>query len=319
MKQILETISEYNTIIIHRHSRPDMDAIGSQMGLKITLESMFPEKTMYVVGDINNMSYRATMDDISDDIYQNALAIITDVAVMKMISDDRYTLAKERIIIDHHTNDTDVEDVKIFYRDDSYSSACEIIIDMLMQEHIDIPQEAATYLYGGMVTDSGRFMYLKQAERTFRLASYVSKFNPNIRDFYDYLYTENLDRRLIKNKFQHFEQTNNHVAYRITSYEEIKETGLDFQAISRGMVNLMAGIKEIPIWGSFCQDETGNYIAELRSRNIPIVDIAKKYGGGGHLNACGATLTSLDEVHQMLHDLNQQKVIYDNKEKEERT
>ena len=311
MREILNTIKNYDTIIIHRHSRPDMDAIGSQVGLKLTLKEMFPEKKIYAVGDVNNMSYQAVMDDVSDKMYQDALAIITDVSVSKMISDDRYVFAKDRIIIDHHTNDTDVDNVLIFYRDDSYSSACEMIIDMFRQENIAIPQESATYLYGGMVTDSGRFMYLKEAERTFALASYVAKFKPNISHFYDYLYTETLERRMLKNKFQHFEQTEAHVAYRITSYQEIRNSGVDFQAISRGMVNLMAGIKEIPIWGSFCQDESGNYIAELRSRHIPIVDVAKKYGGGGHLNACGATLSSLDEVYHMLQDLDQEKQKYE--------
>ena len=31
---ILEKIKAYDTIIIHRHQRPDPDAIGSQVGLK---------------------------------------------------------------------------------------------------------------------------------------------------------------------------------------------------------------------------------------------------------------------------------------------
>jgi len=307
MKDIFKTIDQYQTIIIHRHSRPDMDAIGSQIGLKLILKKMYPNKHIYSVGDLNNMSYVATMDDISDETYQGALVIITDVAVKHMISDDRYQLAKERIIIDHHTNETDVEGVAIFYRDDSFSSACEMIIDMMMQENVDIPQEAATYLYGGMVTDSGRFLYLKKPERTFKLASHVSSFQPNIKDFYDYLYTEDLEKRRIKNKFQNFELTENNVAYRISSYQDIKETGLDFQAISRGMVNLMAGIKEIPIWASFCQDESGKYIAELRSRHIPIVDVAKQYGGGGHLNACGATLETIDDVYKLIQDLDTTK------------
>lgn len=316
MKQILETIKTYETIIIHRHSRPDMDAIGSQMGLKLTLQHMYPNKKIYAVGDVNDMSYHAIMDDISDDVYDHALAIITDVSVDHMISDKRYKRAKDIIIIDHHTNETDVERVNIFFRDDSYSSACEIIINMFKDEHIDIPKEAATYLYGGMVTDSGRFMYLKHAKRTFELAAYVSQFNPDFKNFYNYLYTESLERRLVKNKFQHFELTKEHVAFRITSHHEILETGLGFQSISRGMVNLMAGIKEILIWGSFCQDEHGKYIAELRSRHIPIVDIAKKYGGGGHLNACGATLDSLDEVYQLISDLDEAKIQYQLQRKE---
>ena len=64
-------------------------------------------------------------------------------------------------------------------------------------------------------------------------------------------------------------------------------------------------IKEIKIWANFTENEESKVIAELRSRDIPIVDIAKKYGGGGHALACGATLTSFEQAKEMLKDLNE--------------
>ena len=73
----------------------------------------------------------------------------------------------------------------------------------------------------------------------------------------------------------------------------------------------MAGIKEVRIWGSFSEDHNGSYVAELRSREIPIVDIAKKYGGGGHLNACGATLDTIEKVYQLIEDLNEKVILHD--------
>ena len=51
--KILEKIKEYDTIIIHRHSRPDLDAIGSQRGLALTLKHNHPEKNIYMVGDVS--------------------------------------------------------------------------------------------------------------------------------------------------------------------------------------------------------------------------------------------------------------------------
>lgn len=42
--KIIEKIHEYDTIIIHRHKRPDPDAIGSQVGLQKLLQKNFPEK-----------------------------------------------------------------------------------------------------------------------------------------------------------------------------------------------------------------------------------------------------------------------------------
>ena len=308
---ILEKIKEYQTIIIHRHQRPDLDAIGSQVGLKLLLEGQFPEKKIFVVGDLNTMSYLAKMDEVKGETYQDALVIITDVAVSHMISDVRYQLAKEIIIIDHHENDTDVERVSIHYKDTSYNSACEMIIDFAKTHGFHLSKDAATYLYGGMVTDSGRFLYLKNPERTFLLASYVSHYHPNIQDLYNYLYTESLSKKLLKNQFSTFELTKENVAYRINSKALIESTGEDFQSISRGMVNQMAGIKEVLIWGSFSEDQNGSYIAELRSREIPIVDVAKKYGGGGHLNACGATLDHIEKVYQLIEDLNEKVKLHD--------
>ena len=311
LKEIIDLIVSFQTIIIHRHSRPDLDAIGSQVGLKKLIEHHYPDKTIYIVGDLNTMSFHAKMDDIDDAVYEDALVIITDVAVAHMVSDDRYALAKARVIIDHHDNNTTIENVTYYYKDTSFNSACEMIIDFAMRFNLDMPKEAATYLYGGMVTDSGRFLYLKEPERTFSLASYVSKFEPDIKALYDYLYTESLKRKQIKNQFSSFELTKENVAYRINSQALIQSIGEDFQSISRGMVNLMAGIQEVKIWGSFSEDVNGKYVAELRSRDIPIVDVAKKYGGGGHLQACGATLETLEEVHKVLDDLDEKVRIND--------
>ncbi len=309
--KIYDLIQSYETIIIHRHQRPDMDAIGSQYGLYLTIRENYPNKKVYVVGDSNDMTYLASMDNIKDDVYKNSLAIITDVSVTRMISDNRYLLAKERVIIDHHQNDTDVENVSVFYKDPTFASAAEMIIDFIQEFKLRVTPEAATYLFGGMVTDTGRFMYLNNASKTFELAAYITRFNPGIQDFYDYIYTEPLQKRLTKNLFSNFEITQNNVAYRKNDAELIAKSGLEFQAISRGMVNQMAGIKEIPIWANFTEDVENNVIVgEFRARGITIVDIAKKYGGGGHNLACGASLKNWDEVDEILQDLDERAQEY---------
>ncbi|MDI6452189.1 DHH family phosphoesterase [Peloplasma aerotolerans] len=310
-QKIIKKIEAYDKIIIHRHIRPDMDAIGSQYGLYLTIKENYPNKRVYIVGDVNDMVYLASMDVIPDEYYQDALAIITDVSVSKLISDDRYKLAKEIIIIDHHQNDTDLPDVSIFYKDATFASASEMIIDLIKEYGLRVSPEAATYLYGGMVTDTGRFLYLNNASKTFELAAYITKFNPSYQNFYDYIYTETLQKRQTKNLFSSFDITPNGVAYRKNDVELIEKSGLEFQAISRGMVNQMAGIKEIPIWANFTEDVENNVIVgEFRSRGITIVDIAKKYGGGGHNQACGASLKNWDEVDLVLKDFDERAKDY---------
>ena len=58
-KDVLESIKSYDTIIIHRHSKPDGDALGSQIGLKHIILENFPEKTVYTVGDASRSTYKA--------------------------------------------------------------------------------------------------------------------------------------------------------------------------------------------------------------------------------------------------------------------
>ena len=309
--EIKKMIESYDTIIIHRHQRPDMDAIGSKYCLALLLKENYKDKKIYVVGDLNEMSYKAQMDDINDDIYQHALAIITDVSVTRMISDDRYKLAQDIIIIDHHQNDTDVDNVSIFYKDPSFASAAEMVIDLARTFEYHITSEAATYLYGGMVTDTGRFLYMANPSQTFELASYINTFNPDVQPFYDYIYTEPLKKRKTKQIFQNFELTKHNVAYRKNDHAVIIESGLDFQSVSRGMVNQMAGIIEVPIWANFTEDiENDVIVGEFRSRGITIVDIAKKYGGGGHNNACGASLKDWNEVDKILKDFDERAETY---------
>jgi|SRR5690625_720044 len=312
LKNIIE---KNNSIIIHRHKRPDMDAIGSQMGLFHLLKENYPNKEIYVVGDSNKFLYNSKMDEIEDEIFNQSLSIILDTSVDYMISDERYKIAKEVIVIDHHRNDINLETYDLFYQLSEYTSACEILVHLAKTYNWKVSDEAATYIYAGMVTDTGRFRYInnENASRVFENASFITKFKPNINDMYNFLYTESLEERQTKNLFQEFNTTENMVAYRKNNKELILKSGLDIFGVSRGMVNQMAGIKEIPIWVSFTEDfENDKILAEVRSRDITVVDICKEFGGGGHNNACGASLKDFDEADLMLEKLDERAKEYGN-------
>ena len=103
---ILEKIKAYDTIIIHRHQRPDPDAIGSQIGLKEILKTNFSDKKILATG-VNEptLSWIAEMDEVPDNDYEGALVIVTDTANTPRIDDDRYDKGDFLIKIDHHPND----------------------------------------------------------------------------------------------------------------------------------------------------------------------------------------------------------------------
>lgn len=103
IQPIIQAIKDYDTIIIHRHVRPDPDALGSQGGLKEIIKASFPAKNVYIVGEDNpDLTYLVHMDKIDDKIYNNALVIVCDTANSPRIDDDRYHLGDKIIKIDHH-------------------------------------------------------------------------------------------------------------------------------------------------------------------------------------------------------------------------
>ena len=76
-EEILRLIQAHEVIILHRHSQPDGDALGSQIGLKHLLLANFPGKRVYMAGDAaGRYAFMAdsVMDEIPDALYPQALA-----------------------------------------------------------------------------------------------------------------------------------------------------------------------------------------------------------------------------------------------------
>ena len=303
-QQILDKIKEYDRIILHRHSKPDGDAMGSQIGLKHILKANFPEKEILVVGDSSNyLSFMedATMDDVSDELFPDALSIILDCGSSKLISDDRYLQAASTIRFDHHLFCETIADLEVV--ETSFESCCGLITDFAMQSGLKVPALAAQSLYTGMVTDSGRFRYDCTSCRTFALASFLMEQGIDINTIYNNLYAEDFESKKLRSQFILKTQFTEHrVAYIYTTLEELNALGVDTFTVSRGMVNTMADIKGTDIWVNFTETEQG-ILCELRSSAYNINPIAVKYGGGGHKKASGATVHSKEEAMAMLQDL----------------
>jgi len=300
--EIIALIEKYETIIIHRHKNPDMDALGTQLGLKRIIELNFSNKKVYAVGDENNFSFLGKMDHPANDIFVGALSIIVDVAVSGLVSDDRYKLADHVLVIDHHLNDSDIADSE--YINSSCIACAQIVADLAKSNDYIIDPHTATCLYGGLVTDSGRFLYPNTSYQSFEIATYLVKHGADIQHIYESLYTEPLNFKKLKGYFiNNFQTTQNKVAYMKNDLSVKEEFNVTTFVVSRAMVNQMSGIEGIEIWANFTVEEDGFVQAELRSKRIPIVQVAKKFGGGGHLLACGCTLNSLEEADLVLGEL----------------
>ena len=302
---IIQLIEQYPRIIIHRHDRPDGDAIGSQFGLKRLLRATYPEKEIYAVGDMTEryafILEGEQLDDLPDDAFTDALCIILDTSAPALISDGRYTTAAATARLDHHIFVEKIADAEV--TDTSYESCCGLVTAMAMEGGLTVPADAAKALYTGMVTDSGRFRYDSTNAQTFRLASFLMERSFDTTDIYRQLYSGDLEQAQLRARFTLKIQTTPHrVAYIYTTRAEVAECHADVFSISRGMVSTMSELRGIDSWVNFTETENG-VLCELRSNRYNINPIAVKYGGGGHAKASGATVADREQAMQMLADL----------------
>ena len=304
-EKIIALIEKYDKIIIHRHQKPDGDALGSQLGLLGIIRDNYPEKQVYAVGDMTpRYAFMAEreMDEIDDSTYEGALAIILDTSAKELISDSRYTSAEATARLDHHLFVEKIADEEV--TDSSFESCCGLVAAMAMEAGLSVSAASAKALYTGMITDSGRFRYSSTTANTFRVAAFLIDKGFDTADIYRNLYSDELFFIQLRAKFVlRINVTPDRVGYIYTTKEEAAEYGADSFTLSRGMVNVMSEVKGIDSWVNFTETESG-VLCEIRSSLYNINPIAVKYGGGGHQMASGATLKNREEAMSLLEDLN---------------
>jgi phosphoesterase RecJ-like protein len=305
-EQIKNVIERFDRILIHRHSRPDGDAMGSQIGLRELLRHNYPEKEVLAVGDSTGFfgfMEGAVMDEVADEAYENALAIVLDCGAEHLISDTRWKTAAATARMDHHIFTGQLAEHEVI--DTSFESCCGMVAALAEESGWALTPLAAKSLYTGMVTDSGRFRYDGTTARTFRLAAFLMEQPIDTNELFRQLYADDFESKKRKAQFvlkTQFSPKN--VAYIYTTREEFEAMGLDTFTVSRAMVNTMADIRGVDIWVNFTETENG-VLCELRSSRYNINPIAVKYGGGGHAKASGATLPDRDTAMAMLADLDE--------------
>ena len=302
---ILNKIKEYNRIFIFRHKRPDGDATGSTKGLQRILKLTYPEKEI-LLQNCDFAEYMAFLggEDVlcEDEKYADALAIVVDTGTTERVSNQKFSLCKEVIKIDHHINIAPYGD--ILWVEEERSSACEMIADFYatFKDELKIDSEAASYIYCGMVTDSGRFRFRDVSGETMRLAGMLLDIGIDTDTLYANLYMKEFDLyKFEAYAYGQMQITENGVAYLHVTKEMQEKFGLS-QEDASASVSLMDSIKNSLIWLAFIDNDDGSIRVRLRSRFVTINCIGEKYRGGGHACAAGATVYSVEEMMELIAD-----------------
>ena len=306
-QEILQKIKDNQTICLFRHVRNDGDCVGATKGLKRILQLTYPEKNIYLI-DHDTAKYLEFMGpedpEIDDSIYAQALGIVLDTGSEARISNKKYTLCKELIKIDHHIPLENYGDLQ--WVEEERSSCCEMIVDFYQtfRDELKIDSEAATYLYTGMVTDSGRFKYSGISGDAMRCAGTLLDVGVDTDTLFARLYLEAYEYLKFKaHIYNRMQITENGVAYIFIDKAMQEEFGLTLEMASACVGNLDS-IRGVICWMAFIEngDAEGSIRVRLRSRFVTINSIAEKYHGGGHACASGATVYSREEMQALLRD-----------------
>ena len=305
MSAILQKIRDYDRIVIMRHFRPDGDAVGSTKGLQRILQLSFPEKQILLQNDDFSEKFAFLGQEdarLPDEDLADSLCIILDTATLERVSSKRFSLCREIIKIDHHIEDQPYGSLS--WVEDRRSSVCEMIAAFrdAFSDELLIDKEAATYIYTGLVTDSGRFRFNSTSPETLRLAALMLSEGINTDLLFANLYLNDFDSFSVNAEISRsIRITKNGVAYLRLTNADRERLGLTQEKASETLL-LMESIKGCLIWLAFIENDDGSTRVRLRSRFVTIKELANRYHGGGHECASGATVYSEAELNALLSD-----------------
>ena len=314
-RAILNKIKDYHRIMLFRHIRMDGDCVGATKGMKALLQATFPEKEILLVDDQHSdfLAFLGPDDGpVGDEIYRDALGIVLDTSERDRISNPKYSLCRELIKIDHHIVTDSYGDLN--WVEEERSSACEMVVDFYdtLRDELTLTVQAATYIFLGMVTDSGRFRFSGVTGETMRLAGILLNEGVDTETLYANLYLQ--DYGALKFKayvYEKMQRTENGVAYIYVTRDMQQRIQMNFEAASN-VIGYLENIKGCLCWLAFIESEKpeDGIRVRLRSRFMTINQVAEKHHGGGHAGAAGATVYSEEEMEQLIAEADAETKAY---------
>lgn len=297
-----ELISETDNIMIMGHNNPDIDALGSALGIYRLAKSK--GKEVHIVAETEGMALKAISESLKSDgqytgvIVNNEIAenIITPETLLIIVDTNKASHVEDPIllektnkiaIIDHHRRSTDFIKESILTFQEVYASSTAELVTELLQYAESQPKLTtleAEALYAGIMMDTKNFTF-KTGVRTFEAAAYLRRYG--------------IDIIKVKKWFQSDLETYKKITEIIDKTEIIKDyIGISIyenddknsNIICAKAADEMLTIGDITT--SFVIGRTGEKV-NISGRSIGEINvqlILEKLGGGGHSTLAGAQL-----------------------------
>jgi phosphoesterase RecJ-like protein len=293
--RIVDAIRTRQRFVLSSHSRPDGDSIGSQLAMAYALKAL--GKDVVAVNADPAPPPLMAFPGVPDIIIAPRVEGDFDAAIIMECGDlartgvsglDRFFV----INIDHHPGNSGYGQINWF---DASAAACgEMVFDLVRALGVPFSVEIATHIYLAILTDTGSFHYSSISPRTFDICRECIEAGVDpvlvARNVYD---SNNMGRLKLFGSVLSAMQIDptGRIAIVYLDHEMARAAGGTYED-TEGLINLPLTVKEIQAVVFFKQHEGDEYRVSMRSKGpIDIGAVAKEFGGGGHKNAAGCTVT----------------------------
>jgi phosphoesterase RecJ-like protein len=293
--KIIEAVRQRQRFVLSSHSRPDGDSIGSQLAMAFALRAL--GKEVLVVNQDRAPGPLLQFPGVTAIQIADRVAGEYDAAIIMECGDlartgvtglDRFFV----INIDHHPGNTGYGQLQWF---DPTAAACaEMVFDLIDALGVPLASDIATHIYLAILTDTGSFHYSSISPRTFDICRRTLEAGVDpvavARNVYD---SNNMGRLKLFGAVLSAMQLDptGRIAIVYLDHEMAREAGGTYED-TEGLINLPLTVKEIEAVVFFKQTEGDEYRVSMRSKGeIDIGAVAKQFGGGGHKNAAGCTVS----------------------------
>lgn len=187
-----ELILDSDKVLIMGHRQPDMDVIGSAIGILKVAQANDKEGYIIFSEEESNFAIAKLMEKIKDEpslwsrfirpegaldmVTAKTLLVVVDTHKPSLVIEEKLVQRSERIVvIDHHRRGEDfIEEPVLVYMEPYASSTSELVTELLeyQPDHLKLTSLEATALLAGITVDTKNFT-LRTGARTFDAASYL--------------------------------------------------------------------------------------------------------------------------------------------------
>ena len=313
-----EIVLESKNIYIMGHKYPDMDAMGSAVGIYDICKAC--NKQANIVLDNSNDSIDEFVKRLKDNEYYSEIFISKDDAIKNCTKDTlvvvvdthrpsftecpELTMISDKVVvIDHHRRGVEfINDTVLLFHETYVSSTCEMVTELVqyMEDDVKINILTAEGLMAGICLDTKNFAF-KTGVRTFEAASYLKKKGADTIEVKK-LFNSTLIDFVTKAEIIQSAKVIDEKICLAYSKAEVSNINIIVAQAADELLN----IKNVEASFVLGKTKSGTIFVSARSLgSINVHVLMEKLGGGGHIDIAGAQIedTSLEEGYNKVLDI----------------